>query len=53
MDKKQLIFNLKMEIAAIRQALRDSEDAELTENQIDRLLDRMSFLLDIVRNLES
>ena len=53
MDKKQFVFNLRMEIAAIRQALRDSEDAELTESQINRLLDRLSFLLDIVRKLEN
>lgn len=53
MDKKQLIFNLRMEIAAIRQALRDSEDAALTPEQVDKLLDRLGYLLDIVRKLES
>ena len=53
MDKGQLVFNLRMEIAAIRQALRDSEEAELTERQVNGLLDRLSYLLDIVRKLES
>ncbi len=53
MDKKQLLFNLRMEIAAVRQALRDSEDAELTETQVNGLLDRLNYLLAIVRKLES
>jgi len=53
MDKKQLIFNLRMETAAIRQALRDSEEAELTPDQVDKLLDRLTYLLDILKQLES
>jgi hypothetical protein len=53
MDKKQLIFNLRMEAAAIRQALRDSEEAGLTPDQVDHLLDRLTCLLDILRQLES
>lgn len=42
-----------METAAIRQALRDSEEAELTEKQVNMLLDRLSYLLDIMRKLEN
>ncbi|MDQ6478982.1 hypothetical protein [Dyadobacter sp. LHD-138] len=42
-----------MEIVAVRQALRDSEDAALAPDQVDKLLDRLSYLLDIVRKLES
>ncbi|CAG5072992.1 hypothetical protein DYBT9623_04523 [Dyadobacter sp. CECT 9623] len=52
MDKRRLIFELRMEIAAVRQALRDSEDAGLTELQINGLLERLSYLLEIVRKLE-
>jgi hypothetical protein len=53
MNKKQLLFNIRMEIAAVRQALRDSEEAELTEEQINGLLDRLGLLLDVANQLES
>ncbi|WP_171037796.1 hypothetical protein [Dyadobacter luticola] len=53
MNEKQLIFAIRMEVAAIRQALNDSDDAELTENQVDALLDRLGFLLGILRKLEA
>ncbi|GAB2771042.1 hypothetical protein GCM10027275_12200 [Rhabdobacter roseus] len=52
MNKQQLIFNLRMEIAALRQALRDSDDVGLTEEQINTILDRMNYLLALVRKLE-
>ncbi len=39
-----------METAAIRQALRDAE--ELTEEQTNQLLDRLKYLLDLIKKLE-
>lgn len=53
MDERQFTFNLRMEIAAIRQALRDCDDAELTEEQINMLLDRLNDLLSILKKLEN
>lgn len=52
MNQQQLIFNLRMEVAAIRQALRDADEVDLTEDQINALLDRMNQLLGIIRKLE-
>ncbi|MCE7065038.1 hypothetical protein [Dyadobacter sp. CY326] len=52
MNKSQLIFNIRMEIAAVRQALRDSDEAALTASQVDALLDRLSYLLGILSALE-
>ncbi|KAA0992812.1 hypothetical protein [Dyadobacter aurulentus] len=51
--RKQLLFAIHMQVAAIRQALRDSDDAGLTESQINGLLARLGFLLEIVRKLDS
>lgn len=53
MNKGQLVFSIRMEIAAIRQALRDSEEAELSNAQINQLLDRLGYLLNLLKNLES
>lgn len=52
MNKSQIIFNLRMEMAAIRQALRDLENMEADPDDIDKLLDRLDLLMKIEEELK-
>jgi hypothetical protein len=48
---EQLIFNLKMKIASLKQFLRDASD-ELTEDEINEILDEIlkyEQLLEIIK----
>lgn len=54
MDKesiKQLIFELRFELAFYRQHLRDLE-GDLPQWEIDKALDRISLLVKLIENLE-
>jgi hypothetical protein len=49
--KQQLILHLRMQLAALKQALRDQGEA-LTEEEKNQILDRIAELLKIIRGLE-
>ncbi|GAB3916876.1 hypothetical protein GCM10028804_03960 [Larkinella terrae] len=52
MTRKQLlILHLRMQLATLKQVLRDQAD-ELTENEKNQLIDRIAELLKIIRGLE-
>ncbi|WP_148562501.1 hypothetical protein [Spirosoma radiotolerans] len=49
--KQQQIFDLSMQRAALRQYLRDNSD-NMTESEINRVLDRINLLSKVIEALE-
>lgn len=50
-EKQQLIINLRMQLATLRQLLRDASET-MTEQEINTVLDRISLILKVLESLE-
>ncbi|SDL51833.1 hypothetical protein SAMN04488090_1101 [Siphonobacter aquaeclarae] len=53
MKHRDYIAALRLQIAMVRQALRDAQEMELTDEETDQLLDRLSALLALLHALEN
>lgn len=50
-EKQQLIIHLRMQLAANRQLLRDNSE-NMTEREVNTVLDRINLLLKVIESLE-
>lgn len=48
----QIVFHLRMQLAALRQYLRDNSD-NMEQEQIDKVLDQINRLMDLLAIIES